>query len=331
MKLAAPDAGPPLLFALGDSTGFGAQVAACLGQSLCSHEEREFDDGEHKARPLVPVRGRDVYVIHSLHGSGGQSANDKICRLLFFAGALSDAGAARVTAVTPYLAYARKDRRTKPFDPVITRYVAQIFEAAGIDAVLTMDVHNIAAYENAFRCAAEHIEAAPLFVTHLAPLLVDGAVVVAPDAGAVKRAEQFRQLLAVAGIEAGSALAEKYRSGGVLSGSLLVGEVEGRTAVVFDDLISSGETLLRTARTCLDKGARRVLAAATHGMFSDGAARALGHPALERIFVTDTVAHGRLGNSLAASKVTVLSCAQRFAAAIRTLNEGGAGQGELLP
>ena len=323
--------GPPLLFGLGSSNGFGAQVAASLGLPLSEHEEREFEDGEHKARSLAPVRGRDVYVIHTLHGDAGQSANDKLCRLLFFAGSLVDAGAARVTAVTPYLAYARKDRRTKAFDPVVTRYVAQLFEAVGIDGVLTMDVHNIAAYENAFRIRADHIEAAPLFAAHLAPLLGERAVVVAPDAGASKRAEQFRQLLVAAGVDASSALAEKYRSGGELSGELLVGDIEGRNAVIFDDLISSGATLLRTARACQEKGAARVFAAATHGLFSDGAARALGHPAFERIFVTDTIAPGRLGNSLAASKVTVLPCAQRFAAAIRSLHEGGSARGGVLP
>ena len=134
-----------MVFALTASAEIGTAVAAALSQPLAKHEEREFEDGEHKARPLDPVRGADVYVIHSLHGEPGNSANDKLCRLLFFIGALKDAGAARVTAVAPYLCYARKDRRTKPNDPVTTRYVAGLFESVGTDAVVTLDVHNPAA------------------------------------------------------------------------------------------------------------------------------------------------------------------------------------------
>ncbi len=101
------------LFALDASRAYGERVASALGVALASHEEREFEDGEHKARPLENVRGRDVYVIHSLYGEPGMSANDKLVRLLFFIGTLKDASAARVTAVCPYLAYARKDRRTQ--------------------------------------------------------------------------------------------------------------------------------------------------------------------------------------------------------------------------
>src|SRR3974390_875171 len=130
------------LFALHGTDALGAAVAAALQQPLAAHEEREFEDREHKARPLETVRGADVFVLHSLHSGPEQSANDKLCRLLFFIGALKDAGAARVTAVTPYLCYARKDRRTKPSDPVTTRYVAGLFESVGTDAVVSLEVHN---------------------------------------------------------------------------------------------------------------------------------------------------------------------------------------------
>ena len=108
------------IFALNASKPFGDKVAATLGVPLSDHEEREFEDGEHKARPLVGVRGGDVYVIQSLYGDDEQSVNDKLFRLLFFLAAVRENGAARVTAVIPYLAYARKDRQTKPRDPVTT-------------------------------------------------------------------------------------------------------------------------------------------------------------------------------------------------------------------
>jgi ribose-phosphate pyrophosphokinase len=321
----AATGGQLMLFALGASRAFGEQVGARLGIALSLHEEREFEDGEHKARPLASVRGRDVFVLHSLYADQRQSGNDKLCRLLFFIGALKDAAAASVTAIVPYLAYARKDRKSKPRDPVTTRYVAALFEAVGADAVLTMDVHNLAAYQNAFRCRAEHLEANGLFVAHFAPLLQQCAVVVvAPDAGGIKRADQFRQRLAQAlGKPVGAAFAEKYRSGGVVSGDMLVGEVDGRDAVIIDDLISSGTTLARTAKACRAHGAARVFAAATHGLFMGDAETILAEPALERIVVTDTVPPFRIEHSTLEHKVDVLGSAALFAGAIDRLHGGG--------
>ena len=113
-----------------------------LALSSRALEDREFEDGEYKIRPLENVRGRDCYVVFTLNGDDVASSADKLCKLLFFVGALKDAGAQRVTAVTPYLCFARKDRRTKPRDPVTTRYVAQLFEALGTDRVVCVDVHD---------------------------------------------------------------------------------------------------------------------------------------------------------------------------------------------
>lgn len=312
-------------FCLDSSLAFGQQVSQRLGIALSPHEEREFEDGEHKTRSLVSVRGKDVFVLQSLYADHRQSGNDKLCRLLFFIGALKDAAAARVTAVVPYLAYARKDRKTKPRDPVITRYVAALFESIGTDAVVTLDVHNLAAFQNAFRCRTEHLEAGKLFVEYFAPLLKDGeAVVVSPDGGGIKRADRFRQLLSHAlDRPIGTAFAEKYRSGDVVSGDLLVGDVKGKDAIIIDDLISSGTTLARTARACRASGAARVFAAATHGLFMGDANTILADPALERIVITDTVPPFRLDDGALKEKVVVASSAALFAEAIRRLHAGG--------
>lgn len=155
---------PFSLFAFASCRAFGERIAARLGVTLAAHEERPFEDGEHKTRALVSVRGHDVYVVQSLHGEPGSSVNDKLCRLLLFIGALKDASAARVCAVTPYLCYSRKDRRSQPRDPVSTRYVATLLEAVGVDRVVTIDIHNIAAFQNAFRCPTEHLEANGMLV-----------------------------------------------------------------------------------------------------------------------------------------------------------------------
>lgn len=315
----------PLVFALAATAGFGERVAHAAGLTLAPHEERAFEDGEHKVRPLVNVRGRDVYVIQSLHGEPGQSPNDKLCRLLFFIGALKDASAATATAVVPYLAYARKDRKTQARDPVTLQYVARLFEAAGTDRVVTLDVHNLAAFQNAFRCRTEHLEARLLFVRHLLPLIGDAPVaVVSPDAGGVKRAERFRSALVDAlGRAVPLAFMEKTRALDVVSGERLVGDVEGRTVVVLDDLISTGTTMLRAARACRAAGAGPIHAVATHGLFVGDAATVLDDPVLESVLVTDALPPFRLPEALTARKLTVLSAAPLIAEAVRRVAGGG--------
>ncbi|MDP3759287.1 MAG: ribose-phosphate pyrophosphokinase [Ramlibacter sp.] len=315
----------PVLFALDATREFGEKVALHLGLPLSPQEEHGFEDGEHKARPLANVRGRDVFVVQSLHADAAQSVNDKLCRLLFFIGALKDASAASVTAIVPYLAYARKDQKSKPRDPVTTRYVARMFEAVGTDRVVTLDVHNLAAFQNAFRCATDHLRADGLFVDHFVPLLVrQEAVVVSPDAGGIKRGERFRQRLAAAlGRPVAAAFAEKHRSGDVLSGELIVGDVRGRCAIILDDLIGTGSTIARTVKACRSLGATSVYAAASHGLFVGDAPQLLADEALTGIVVTDSVPPCRLGEGKARAKLIVLSCAPLFAEAIRRIHEGG--------
>lgn len=313
------------LFALEASRDFGEKISTKLSTPLSPHEERAFEDGEHKSRPLVSVRGDDVFVIQSLYSDENESVNDKLARLLFFLGALRDASAGRITAVVPYLAYARKDRKTKSRDPVTTRYVAALFEAVGIDRIVVMDVHNLAAYQNAFRCRTEHLEARPLFVEHFVSFLRDEDVVVlSPDAGGVKRAERFRHdLERVLERDVPSAFMEKQRSAGVVSGKTLVGSVENRTVIVIDDLISTGTTLSRAALACRELGASRVFAAATHGIFVGDANQVLADPALERIVITDTIRPFRLDPKLTSGKVQVLDAASLFAEAIARIHDDG--------
>jgi ribose-phosphate pyrophosphokinase len=330
-----------LLFALEHSHVLGNAIAQQLGLALTPHEERVFEDGEHKARPLQSVRGRSCYVLHSLYGEPSQSVNDKLSRLLFFIATLKDSAAKDVTAVVPYLAYARKDRKTQPRDPVTLRYLAQLFEAVGTDALLVLEVHNPAAFQNAFRCNTEALDCTSLFAAKLVDQLgelshvqlgdllgdrlADAAVaVVSPDAGGVKRAALFRQKLAHSlGQSVTMGFVEKFRSAGVLSGELLVGEVSGRHVLLFDDLISSGQTLLRAARVCHQQGATAVWALAAHGLFNADAESVLSDPMIERVFITDSVPLRLTAGSALANKLEVVSCAGLFAEAIRRCHEGG--------
>jgi ribose-phosphate pyrophosphokinase len=244
--------------------------------------------------------------------------------VLLFVGALKDASAARVTVVAPYLAYSRKDQKSKPRDPVTTRYIASFFEAAGADCMVTMDVHNLAAYQNAWRCRTEHLEAAPLFVRHVLPQLGDAdVVVVSPDAGGIKRADAFRQRLALAlGRPLDMAFAEKYRSGGEIRGEALVGDVAGKVAIVVDDLISAGNTIARAAQACRDRGAVRVIACASHGVFAPDANAVLAAAAVDEIVVTDSISPLRITDAGVVARIRQVATAPLFADAIRRLHAG---------
>jgi ribose-phosphate pyrophosphokinase len=308
-----------LLFALNASREFGAAVASGLGLVPSLHEEREFEDGEHKARPLVDVRGADAYVVQSLHGGPDTGANDKLARLLFFIATLKDHGAARVTAVVPYLAYARKDRRTKPGDPVTSRYLAQLFEAVGTDALITLETHNVAAFDNAFRRRAIHLDCHPLFFERVAALAdVVPIAVVSPDPGGVKRVQLWREALEQRlGCEVSQAFIDKRRSAGVVSGSSqVIGQVEACAALILDDLVASGHTMTRAAAALRAAGAHSVHAFAAHGLFVENAAAAVVAPDIDRWVVTNSVPPFRLSPELARTRVDVVDAAPLFAAAI---------------
>jgi len=312
------------VFALRSSRPFGERVAEKLGLPLAGHEEREFEWGQHKARPTESVRGRDVYVVQSLHGDFEQSANDKLIRLLFFLGALRDAAAERITAVVPFLCYSRKERKTKSRDPVTTRYVAGLFEAVGVDRVVTLEVHNVAAFQNAFRCRTEHLEAHGLFAEHFAEKLGErDIVVVSPDVGGIKRADRFRETLARRlGREVPGAFVEKRRSADVVSGGALVGDVADRTVLLIDDMICGGTTLARAAETCHKAGAREVVAAAAHGAFVPEASRMLAEAPLDRIVVLDHIPPFAIDQALVETKLTVLEASGLVAEAVRRMHEG---------
>lgn len=324
-ELAHALAHEPAVFSLQTGRPLLERICGHLGIEPGRHEEREFEDGEHKIRPLQSVRGRDVYVVEALFGDAVRSVDAKLTRALFLLAALRDAGAARVTAVAPYLCYARKDRRTKPRDPVTSRYVAMLFEAVGVDRVVTIDVHNEAALHNAFRIPAEHLTAVSLFVDALAPLCRDShAVVVSPDAGGVKRAERFRQALqARLDRPVGLAFVEKFRSEGIVRGGAVVGELTDRVAIIIDDLISSGTTLARAAAACRERGARTVHAAATHGVLSVDASKTLGSSELERVVLLDTIPLRPLDVERLGARVEVIDCAPLLASAIQRLHTNG--------
>lgn len=309
-----------LMFTLDRDTQLATNLAASLDLQLSPHELRVFEDGERKLRPLCDPRGDDVYVVHSLHGDAADSPHDKLCSLLMFIATLYDHGADRVSAVLPYMAYGRKDRRTKPFDPVGQRYLAQLFEAVGTAQVFVLEAHNAAALQNAFRIPVQHLEAHLAF-SSLAHLLHDANLVVAsPDPGGVKRAQLWREELeSRLNRSVGFAMIDKRRSAGVVSGSEGVsGDVHGATVLLLDDLIASGGTLQRAARALREAGARRVLAFAAHGLFVGSAAQTLAEAAIECVVVSDSVPAQRVPRDSALHrKLQLASCVPLLSEAIR--------------
>ncbi len=314
------------IFAFSDYEGICAGICKQLGIKPGELEERFFEDGEHKCRPLQSVRNQHVFIIESLYSDEKLSVNDKLCRLLFFIGALKDAAASQVTAIIPYLCYARKDRKTKTRDPVTTRYVAMLLEAIGVDRIVVMDVHNLAAYQNAFRCNAEHLEAKNLFIDYFINEPGDKDkewVVVSPDTGGIKRAEIFREaLVRHIGRQVTSVFMEKKRSAGVVSGEAIVGDVQNKNAIIIDDLISTGGTIVRTANACKKKGCNKVYAAATHGVFSHESGQLFNCEWLEKIVITNTIPSSRFIGENTNSKLVSVDISSLLAKVIERICSG---------
>ena len=284
------------IFDLNPSHSLGLAIASNAGCPLSVAETIHFRDGQRKVRPLVSVRGEDVFIVAPLHGGalpdgGPASVNDLLVQLLFFVAACRDHGAARVTAVIPWLPYARKDRVTKARDPVSSRYVAQLIEAVGTDLVITVDVHNPAAFQNGFRCSNIHLDTCKLFSAEVAAR-ADNApkVILSPDCGGVKRAELLRQAVElVRNRPVGFGFVEKHRSSGVVTGNLFAGEVVDRDVWIFDDMIESGETMLRAAHACTERGAKSVHLLTTHAFFDADFHNTLRPLGIASLTVTDTV------------------------------------------
>lgn len=316
----------PLVFALTETSALARHVAAAADLELAPLEERGFEAGEFKLRPLVSVRDRPVFVVQSLAGSPGHSVSERLVRLLMLSLGLRDAGASRLTAVVPYLAFARKDRRTQTRDPVNTRYLAQLMEAGGIDRVVALDVHNPAAFDNAFRVPTDHLSALPSFAEHFAATLpADARIAVAsPDVGGVKRAQLFReQLERRLQREVELAFIEKRRALGVVSGGTVVGEVAGRAVLVIDDLCASGGTLVRTAASLHAAGAAAVHVAVTHAPYPPGLHALAVAPHLDEIVITDSAGAAMQSVALEiGSRLRVISVAALLGEALARMIDG---------
>ncbi len=309
----------PLCFALSESRDLAAATCRTAGVRLAALEERAFEDGEFKLRPLESVRGRPVYVMQSLASAQTQSVGDRFIRLLFLLNGLRDAGASELNVLIPYLAYARKERRTQPRDPVNSRYVARLLEASGADRIMALDVHSPAAFDNAFGIPTDHLSALPMLAAHFSERLGSLPItVVSPDVGGIKRAQLFQEMLARrCGRPVELAFLEKRRALGEAHTGRIVGEMQGRIALIIDDLCASGGTLIRAADRCREAGAIAVHAAVSHAPLLTGIEAIASAPSITDVVTTDSV-----GVRRDVEKVLTLSIAPLFGEALRRIGRG---------
>ena len=268
-----------------------------------------FSEGTLFVRVLENVRGRNVYLVQSTVFP----ANDHLVELLFWIDALKRASAASVTAVVPYFSYAKGDKKDEPRVSIRARVCADAIEAAGVDRVVTMDLH-APQIQGFFRVPVDDLYALPYLCEAIEGLGLLDPVVVAPDAGFAKRARRFARRLA-----APLAIADKMREDHDESAEVMevIGDVSGKDAVIVDDFTTSAGTLAEAARSLVERGARSVSAAITHGVFAPGSMERLEASPIERLIATDTVEAQPV---VLSDKVSIVSVAPLFAEAIRRID-----------
>jgi len=259
------------------------EISYALGIDLCDAAVDRFSDGEVRVRIRETVRGADVFVIQPTC----PPVNDHLMELLIIIDALRRASARKVIAVIPYYGYARQDRKHTGRVPITARLVANLLETAGADRVLTMDLH-VGQIQGFFNIPVDNLQAAPLFANYYREHDADGGktIIVSPDAGGAVRARLLAERL-----DLPIAILEKRRSadGSQVQVVNVIGDVSGKRAVLVDDIVSSGSTLVLAANALLEHGATEVHAYCTHGVFSGNALDALAQSPLKKVVVTNTI------------------------------------------
>lgn len=300
------------LFAGNSNRALASKIAETLGTSLSQATIKRFSDGEVFVEIGENVRGKDVYILQSTCGP----VNDNLMELLIMIDALKRASVNSVTAVIPYYGYARQDRKVAPRTPISAKLVADILTSAGCSRVVSMDLH-AGQIQGFFNIPFDNLYSLPVIVEHLKTLFKtdqQNLVLVSPDAGGVERARAFAKRL-----NASVAMIDKRRTGpNVAKAMNLIGNVDGMTAVILDDMIDTAGTLCEAADAVKKNGAKRVFAAATHPVLSGPASQRIRDSVLEQVIVTDTIPLS--AEAQKNEKIHVLSVAGLLAEAIRRIH-----------
>lgn len=298
-----------LIFSGSSNPQLAEQIAAKLDKTLGRSGIGTFSDGEIRFQSWENVRGADVFVVQSMT----TDINYHIMQLLLMADAFKRASASRITAVVPYYAYARQDRKDRPRVPISARLLADLLQTAGFTRVLAIDLH-ANQIQGFFNIPVDNLMALPIFIPHFKSMNLENVVVVSPDAGGVERARAFSQKLG-----AGLAIADKRRQEANVAEIMhIIGDVAGKTAIIVDDIIDTAGTLSETIKALKKHGAQKVYAACTHGIFSGKAIERITEAPIEKVFTTDTVP--LQGDKKNCAKIEVLSVANLFADAIDSIH-----------
>jgi ribose-phosphate pyrophosphokinase len=287
------------------------KICEGLGVPLGNARVKTFSDGEVMVEIGENVRGRDVYVVQSTCAP----TNNNLMELLVMTDALKRASAATITAVIPYYGYARQDRKAAPRTPISAKLVADLVTTAGVDRVVTIDLH-AAQIQGFFNIPVDNLYAAPVILNHLKERFAgQDLVMVTPDAGGTERARAFAKRL-----ECPMALIDKRRTGpNVAEVMHLIGDVSGKIAIILDDMIDTAGTLTQAAGALKQNGAAAIYAAATHGVLSGPAIDRINGSVIEEVLLTDTIPLGEQAERT--SKIKVVSVAALLAEAIRRIHD----------
>lgn len=297
------------IFSGSSNPGLAAEICEYLDTPLGRADINRFADGEIMFHIQENVRGRDVFIIQST----SPPVNDNLCELLIMVDAFRRASARRITAVLPYYGYSRQDRKSEPRVPITAKLVANLMTTAGVDRVLCTDLH-AGQIQGYFDIPVDNLFAAPVILEYFRSLKLQNLVIISPDAGGVERARAFAKRL-----DASLAIIDKRRTGmNVTQLMNIIGDVKDRTAVILDDMIDTAGTLIQAAEAVKNKGAEKVMAAATHAVLSGPAKERIRNSALEEVIVSNSVPHTDLGDD---SRVTVLSLAELLGEGIRRIHE----------
>lgn len=301
-----------LIFSGSSNRPLAQNIADALGKQLGKATLGKFSDGEIRFQSDENVRGADVFVIQSMT----EDTNFHIMELLLMADAFKRASARRITAVITYYAYARQDRKDRPRVPISAKLIADLLQVAGFHRVLTVDLH-ANQIQGFFNVPVDNLMALPIFISHFKnsnDIDLKNIVVVSPDAGGVERARLFSQQL-----QADLAIADKRRTEpGVAKVMHIIGNVEGKDAIIVDDIIDTAGTLVETIHALKNNGANRIYALCTHGLLSGEAIPRIQNAPVEKVLVSDTVPQKK--EKLECKKIQVLSVSDLFAEAIRSIH-----------
>ncbi len=273
------------LFAGRHNPELAHEIAGCLDLEVTEAHVTQFASGETHCQFDESVRGSDVFIVQSHAEEDGRSINDAIMEHLIMVDAARRASAKRITAVMPFYGYGRQDRKSEGREPITARMVADLFDTAGAHRLVSVDLHS-GQIQGFFNGPVDHLTAMPVLVDHLRTMGED-LVVVSPDAGRVKVAERYAQQL-----HADLAIVHKRRINGQknqVEAKDVVGEVDGRSCVIIDDMIDTAGTICQAGQLLIDRGAANVSAAATHGVFSGPAIDRLIDSKFEKVIVTNTL------------------------------------------